>query len=360
MEYRLLGRSGLKVSAMGLGTLTFGSEGADSIISGVDVAGAQLLFDQAFDAGVNLFDTSNVYGHGRSEEILGEVVGKRRADVVIATKVRNSVGPGPNDSGLSRSHIIAQCEASLRRLGTDYIDIYQTHERDGVTPTEETLGAFDMLVRQGKVRYIGCSNYTAWQVMESLGVSDRLGLVRYTSQQIYYSLLHREAEYELVPMGVDKGVGILVWGPLAGGWLSGKYRRDVDAPAGSRHAANIPEPPIYDQDKLYDTIDVLVDVAAGVGRSPAQVALSYLMGKPGVSSVIIGARRQDQLADNLGAMDLVLDHESRRRLDEVSALALIYPHWHQDWMSKGRRSKGDETLLGSDTGPATPAVAQPA
>ena len=355
MEYRRLGRSGLKVSAMGLGTLTFGSEGADSIIGGVDVAGAQLLFDQAFDAGVNLFDTANFYGHGRSEEILGEVAGKRRPDVVIATKVRNTVGPGPNDSGLSRGHIIAQCEASLRRLGTDYIDIYQTHERDGVTPTEETLDAFDTLVRQGKVRYIGCSNYAAWQVMDSLGVSDRLGLVRYTSQQIYYSLLHREAEYELVPMGVDNGVGILVWGPLAGGWLSGKYRRDLTAPEGSRQAVNSAEPPIYDEDKLYDTIEVLVDVAAGLGHSPAQVALAYLMGKPGVSSVIIGARRQNQLADNLGAADLVLDAESRRHLDEVSSIDLIYPHWHQDWMTKGRRSKGDETLLGVGVGPATPA-----
>jgi aryl-alcohol dehydrogenase-like predicted oxidoreductase len=297
------------------------------------------------DAGVNLFDTANIYSGGESEKILGEAISGRRDELLLATKVRMPAGDGPNNTGLSRHHIICQCEESLRRLGTDHIDLYQVHEWDGLTPLEETLEALDTLVRSGKVRYVGSSNYSGWQLMKALGISDRLGLQRFVSQQIHYTLQAREAEYELVPLAIDQECSILVWSPLAGGLLSGKYRRDRDATEG-RHVEGWDEPPVYDTDKLYDTIDVLVEIAEDRGVSAAQVALAWLLGRPGVASVIVGARTDEQLADNLRAAELELSEEERRRLGEVSALPLIYPFWHQAKTASDRLGPADLPLLG--------------
>jgi aryl-alcohol dehydrogenase-like predicted oxidoreductase len=345
MEYRRLGRSGLFVSALTLGTMTFGGQGGFSKVGATDVAGARRQVDMCLDAGINLFDTANIYSGGESEEILGEAISGRRDDLLLATKVRMPVGDGPNDTGLSRHHIIRQCEESLRRLGTDYIDLYQVHEWDGLTPLEETLEALDTLVKSGKVRYVGSSNYSGWQLMKALGISESLGLQRYISQQIHYTLQAREAEYELVPLAIDQECPILVWSPLAGGLLSGKYRRDRDASEG-RHVEGWDEPPVYDTDKLYDTVDVLVEIAEDRGVSAAQVALSWLLGRPGVASVIVGARTDEQLADNLKAAELELSEEERRRLDEVSALPLIYPFWHQAKTASDRLGAAELSLLG--------------
>src|SRR3954452_19729798 len=234
MDYRQLGHSGLRVSPLTLGTMTFGGRGHWSRVGATEADTATRQVDMCLDAGVNLIDTADVYSDGLSEEDVGKTLKGRRARVLLATKARFAMGDGPNDAGLSRHHLIRACEASLRRLGTDYIDLYQVHEWDGVTPMEETLRALDDLVRSGKVRYIGCSNFSGWQLSKALGVSDRLGLERYVSEQIYYSLQSRDAEYELMPAGLDQGVGILVWSPLAGGLMSGKYRRGQEGPEGSR------------------------------------------------------------------------------------------------------------------------------
>ncbi|HZA45518.1 MAG TPA: aldo/keto reductase [Rubrobacter sp.] len=344
MEYRRLGHSGLYVSSLTLGTMTFGGRGGFSKVGDTGVAGAKRQIDMCLDAGVNLFDTANIYSGGQSEAILGEAISGRRDDLLLATKVRMSVGEGPNDTGLSRHHIIRQCEESLRRLDTDYVDLYQVHEWDGLTPLEETLEALDTLVRSGKVRYVGSSNYAGWQLMKALGISERFGLQRYVSQQIHYTLQAREAEYELVPVALDQGCSILVWSPLAGGLLSGKYRRDEDASEG-RHVEGWDEPPVRDADKLYDIVDALVEIAEGRGVSAAQVALAWLLGRPSVASVIIGARTNEQLADNLGAAELGLSEEERRRLDEVSAPPLIYPFWHQAKTASDRLGPADLPLL---------------
>ena len=346
MEYRQLGRSGLKVSALTMGTMTFGGQGKFGNVGDTDIDEARRQVDLCLEAGVNLIDTADVYSSGRSEEIVRAAIAGRRDSVLLATKVRMPMGDGPNDAGLSRHHIVSGCEASLRRLGTDHIDLYQVHEWDGVTPLEETLEALTLLVDSGKVRYIGASNYTGWQLLKALGTSDRLGLRRFVSQQIYYSLQAREAEYELVPAAIDQGLGILVWSPLAGGLLSGKYRRDRTAPEGSRLLTDWDEPPIRDEGKLYDTVDVLVEIAEARGVSAARIALAYTLGKPGVTSLVIGARTSEQLADNLAAADLVLDDDERSRLDDVSALPLIYPYWHQARTASDRLSPADLALLG--------------
>src|SRR3712207_1598401 len=347
MEYRRLGRSGLFVSSLILGTMTFGGRGDfGKVVGATDVAGARRQVDMCLEAGVNLFDTADIYSDGRSEEVLGEAIKGRRDALLLATKVRMPAGEGPNDTGLSRFHVVRQCEESLRRLGTDHIDLYQVHEWDGLTPLEETLEALDTLVRSGKVRYVGSSNYSGWQLMKALGVSERLGLQRYVSQQIHYTLQAREAEYELVPIALDQECSILVWSPLAGGLLSGKYRRAEGAKEG-RHLEGWDEPPVRDPGKLYDVVDVLVEVAEGRGVSAAQVALSWLLGRPGLASVIIGARTDEQLADNLQAAELVLSEEERRRLNEVSAPPLIYPFWHQAKTASDRLGPADLPLLGS-------------
>ena len=328
----------------------FGGTGWATPVGQIDVEGARKQINLARDAGVNLFDTADVYSSGLSEEILGKALGSDRDEVLIATKARLPMGDGPNDAGASRHHIIRSAEASLRRLGTDYIDLYQVHEWDGHTPLEETLQALDDLVRWGKVRYVGCSNYCGWQLTKALGVSERHGFERFVSQQIHYTLQAREAEYELVPAGLDQGVGIMVWSPLAGGLLSGKYRRGQEAPEGSRGLTDWNEPPVRDPDALYDIVEVLVEVAEGRGVSAAQVAIAWLLGRPGVSTVVVGARTDEQLADNLLAADLELTAEERARLDEVSAPPLIYPYWHQAKTASERLSDADLALLGPHVG----------
>ena len=347
MEYRQLGRSGLRVSTVALGTMGFGGTGWASAVGRIDVEGARRQIDICREAGVNLIDTADVYSAGLAEEILGEALGKNRDEVLIATKVRGGMGPGPNDAGLSRYHIIRACEASLRRLDTDHIDLYQVHEWDGQTPLEETLDALDALVRSGKVRYVGCSNYTGWQLMKSLWISDRDGLESFVSEQIYYSLQARDAENELVPIAVDQGLGILVWSPLAGGLLSGKYRRGQETPAGTRRFEGWTEPPVHDEDRLYGTVDELLAIGTEHGVSAAQVALAYTLAKPGVTAVIVGARTEEQLHDNLGAARLTLSESELRRLDAVSRVPLLYPYWHQANTSADRLGPADLTLLGA-------------
>ncbi len=350
MEYRQLGRSGLRVSTITLGTMGFGGSGWAAAVGQIDVEGAKRQISLARDAGVNLFDTADVYSNGTSEEILGAALGSARDEVLVATKVRMPMGEGPNDAGLSRHHIIRGAEASLRRLNTDYIDLYQVHEWDGQTPLEETLHALDYLVTSGKVRYIGCSNYAAWQLMKALGTADRLGTASFVSQQVYYSLQNRDIENEIVPACVDQGVGILVWSPIAGGLLSGKYRRDVEAPAGSRHLGEWSEPPVNDEDKLYDTIEELVSIGESRGVSAAQIALAYTLAKPAVTSLIVGARTEAQLSDNLAAAELSLSADEMERLDTVSASPLMYPFWHHAATSSDRLSPADLTLLGRHLG----------
>jgi aryl-alcohol dehydrogenase-like predicted oxidoreductase len=347
MEYRQLGSSGLRVSALTLGTMTFGGKGGFAAVGDTDVAGARRQVDMCLDAGVNLIDTADVYSGGASEEITGEVLRGRRDDVLISSKVRMNMGPGPNDAGLSRHHIISGCEASLRRLGTDHIDIYHVHEWDGQTRLEETLSALDTLVKAGKVRYLAASNYAGWQLMKALATADSRGYERFAAQQVYYSLEARDAEYELVPLALDQGLGILVWSPLAGGLVSGKYRRSGSPAEGTRQVSGTwSEPPVRDQEKLYDTIEVIVAIAGGHNASPAQVALAWLLGRPGITSLIVGARTDDQLADNLGAAALELSADERAALDKVSAPELIYPHWHQANTARDRLGAPDLALLG--------------
>jgi aryl-alcohol dehydrogenase-like predicted oxidoreductase len=345
MEYRQLGSSGLRISVLTLGTMTFGGEGEFKAVGNTDLQGARRQIDMCIDAGVNLIDTADIYSTGRSEEIVGEALEGKRDDVLIASKVRMSMGDGPNMAGLSRHHIIAGCEASLRRLRTDHIDLYQVHEWDGQTPLEETLGALQYLLDSGKVRYVGASNYAGWQLMKALGIAQRDQLPRFVSQQIYYSLQERSAEYELLPLAVDQRLGTLVWSPLAGGLLSGKYRRGQDAPEGSRHLTDWDEPPVYDEDALYDTIDALVDVADGRGVSAAQVALAWLLGRPSISSIVVGARTDEQLAANLEAAELTLSDDERNSLEEASRPPLIYPYWHQAKTASDRLSEADLALL---------------
>jgi aryl-alcohol dehydrogenase-like predicted oxidoreductase len=345
MEYRQLGASGLRVSVLGLGTMTFGGRDKFASVGTTGVEAAKRQIDQCLDIGMNLVDTADVYSNGLAEEILGEALKGRRDRVVLATKARMPMGDGPNDAGLSRHHLIASCEASLRRLGVDHIDLYQVHEWDGVTPPEETLHALDHLVQSGKVRYVGCSNYAGWQMTKALGVSDRLGYQRFVSQQIFYSLQARDAEYELIPAAIDQGVGILVWSPLAGGLLSGKYRRDQRGPEGARQLTDWDEPPVRDPDQLYDIVDALVEIAERREASAARVALAWLMERPGVTAVLVGARTEEQLADNLRAAELRLDDAERARLDELTALPLLYPFWHQAATAADRLGVADRALL---------------
>ncbi len=345
MEYRQLGRSGLKVSTLTMGTMTFGGKGPFAKVGDTDVAGARRQIDMCLAAGMNLFDTADVYSNGASEEICGEVFDGRRASVLIATKARFPMGDGPNDRGLSRHHLVNACEASLRRLRTDYIDLYQVHQWDGLTPLEETLEALDMLVRSGKVRYVGASNYSGWHLMKALGIAARQHLPAFVSQQIHYTLQAREAEQELVPISLDQGLGILVWSPLAGGLLSGKYRRNQETPQG-RKLNEWTEPPVHDESRLYDIVDVIVDIAQKRDVSGAEVSLAWLLGRPAVASVIIGARTEEQLASNLRAADLVLSPEERARLDKVSQTPLAYPYWHQAQTANDRLGRADLSLIG--------------
>ncbi|MGB3896940.1 MAG: aldo/keto reductase [Mesorhizobium sp.] len=341
MEYRTLGRSGLKISTLTMGTMTFGGQGAFAKVGNTDLAEARRQIDLCLDAGINLIDTANMYSAGRSEEIVGEALGgKRKNDVLIATKARMKIGTGPNDEGLSRYHLIRECEKSLKRLKTDVIDIYFMHEWDGVTPLEETLSALDMLVRQGKVRYVGCSNYSGWHIMKALGIAEREHYPRFVTQQIHYTLEAREAEYELLPISVDQGLGVLVWSPLAGGLLSGKYTRDK---ATARQLAGWSEPPIRDEERLWRIVDTLVEIGKERGVSAAQVGLAWLLGRPAVASLVIGGRNEAQFKDNIAAAGLTLSLEERSRLDAVSKPPVLYPYWHQQATAK--RSFGPADLV---------------
>ena len=332
------------VSVPTMGTFTFGGSGPFAMVGQQGVAEALRLVDLCIDAGVNLFDTANMYSTGLAEEILGEVLEGRRDDVLFTSKARMRIGTGPNDEGVSRYHLIRECERSLKRLRTDHIDIYYMHEWDGVTPVEEKLAALDTLVQQGKVRYIGCSNYSGWHIMKSLAVSDRDRRPRFVTQQIHYTLEAREAEYELLPISVDQGLGVLVWSPLAAGLLSGKHRRGVVTPEGTRQFAGWTEPPIRDVEKLWNIVDVLVSIGDSRGVSAAQIALAWLLTRPGVSSLVFGGRIEAQFHDNFAAVSLTLTAEEIALLSEVSSIPLIYPYWHQRNFATDRFSPADLAL----------------
>lgn len=346
MQYRQLGRSGLMISSLNFGSVTFGGQGNFASTGNVDVAEATRMVDLCVEHGVNMFDTADAYSGGEAEEILGRVLAGRSRELLVTTKVRFPTGKGPNEQGLSRHHILNACEDSLRRLGRDHIDLYYLHEWDGLTPVEETLEALQTLRAQGKIRYAGISNYTGWQAMKLLGAAERDRLIVPVSQQIYYSLEARDAEYELLPLAEDQGLGVQVWSPLACGLLTGKYRRGKTAPEDSRRISGWPEPEVRDIEKLYDTVEVLMQVAEEHDVSPARVALAWTLHKPCVTSLVLGARKESQLLDNLAAATLRLTQDQIRRLDDVSAPELIYPYWHQNRNAYDRLSKADMVLHG--------------
>ncbi len=330
MEFRQLGRSGLKVPALSFGTGTFGGVGEFFRAWGsTDVAEARHLIDLCLEAGVNLFDSADVYSDGSSEEILGKAIAGRRQDVLISTKATFRMGDGPNDLGSSRYHLIHACEASLRRLNTDYIDIYHLHGFDALSPVEEVLSTLNNLVQSGKVRYIACSNFSGWHLMKSLSVSERYGWARYTGHQVYYSLLGREYEWELMPLALDQGVGAIVWSPLGWGRLTGKIRRGHPMPEISRlHKTSGSGPQVAD-DYLYTVMDAIDEVAKQTGKSVPQIALNWLLQRPSVSTVIVGARDEKQLRQNLGAAGWSLSTEQMAKLDRASDRTPVYPYWHQ-------------------------------
>ncbi|WP_412777279.1 aldo/keto reductase [Thalassospira lucentensis] len=334
----------MKVSALSMGTFTFGGAGPFAMVGSQQVPEARRLVDCCIDHGVNLFDTANMYSTGLSEQILGEVLDGRRDQVLVTSKARMRIGDGPNDEGVSRYHLIRECEKTLQNLRTDHIDIYYMHEWDGVTPVEEKMAALDTLVSQGKVRYVGCSNYSGWHIMKSLQASERDRNVRFVTQQIHYTLEAREAEYELLPISVDQGLGVLVWSPLAAGLLSGKHRRSQPVAEGSRQAAGWTEPPIRDQDRLWDIVDVLVSVGEKHGVEAAQIALAWLLTRPAVSSLVVGGSNEQQFINNFRAIDVKLDQDDLDRLDRVSQPPLIYPYWHQNQFARDRFSDGDWAL----------------
>lgn len=333
MEYRHLGKSGLKVPVLSFGTGTFGGKGEFfSAWGSTDVAEARKLIDICLDAGVNMFDSADIYSAGAAESVLGEAIkGRPRDQLLISTKATFRSGKGANDVGSSRHHLVQAVDAALKRLGTDYIDLYQMHGFDATTPVEEALSALDGLVKAGKVRYIGCSNFSGWHLMKSLAVSDRYGWSRYVAHQAYYSLVGRDYEWELMPLGLDQGVGAVVWSPLGWGRLTGKMRRGQPLPKTSRlnsQISNEKGPPVPDE-HVYKVVDALDAVAQETGKTVPQVALNWLLQRPTVSSVIIGARDEQQLKDNLGAVGWNLTPAQVARLDEASAVTLAYPYWHQ-------------------------------
>jgi aryl-alcohol dehydrogenase-like predicted oxidoreductase len=330
MEYRQLGYSGLKVPVLSYGTGTFGGANAFFKAWGSsDVAEATRLVDICLEAGVNLFDTADIYSDGVSEEILGKAIAGKRNRLLISTKATFRLGKDPNDVGSSRHHLIASCEASLRRLGVDYIDIYHMHGFDALTPVEETLKVLDTLIQSGKVRYIACSNFSGWHLMKSLSVSERYGWARYVGHQVYYSLIGREYEWELMPLALDQKVSALVWSPLGWGRLTGKIRRNAPLPKESRlHKTADYGPPVQDE-YLYKVVDALDQVAKETGKSVPQIALNWLLQRPTVANVIIGARNEEQLRQNLAAEGWNLSKEQVAKLDAASDLAPTYPYWHQ-------------------------------
>ncbi|WP_330234143.1 aldo/keto reductase [Nocardia sp. NBC_00508] len=328
MEYRRLGASGLLVPALSFGAGTFGGRGElFSAWGDTDADQARRLVDISLDAGVTMFDTADVYSDGASEEVLGAAVKGRRDQVLLSTKATLPTGPGPRDAGSGRARLIGAVEASLRRLGTDYIDLFQLHAFDAGTPVEEVVAALDDLVRAGKIRYVGASNFAGWQLMKSLAAADRNGLTRYVAHQVYYSLVGRDYEWELMPLGRDQGVGAVVWSPLGWGRLTGKIRRGRPLPEGSRlHRTAAAGPPV-DDEKLYDVVDVLDELAAETGKTIPQIALNWLLRRPTVATVIVGARNEDQLRQNLGAIGWELDADQIARLDKASATTPPYPYY---------------------------------
>ena len=330
MEFRQLGRSGLKVPALSFGTGTFGGRGDFFGAWGnTDVTQATRLVDICLEAGLSMFDTADVYSAGAAEEILGRAVAGRRDKVLISTKATFRMGPGANDVGSSRHHLIAACEASLRRLGTDYIDLWQMHGFDAMTPPDELLSTLDMLVRAGKVRYVGCSNYSGWHLMQALALADRHGWPRMVAHQAYYSLIGRDYEWELMPLGLDQGVGAVVWSPLGWGRLTGKLRRGAAPPDVSRLPVTAANGPPVDDEYLYRVVDALDSVAAETGKTVPQIALNWLLQRPTVATVIIGARNEEQLRQNLGAVGWNLTPAQVATLDSASARTPVYPYWHQ-------------------------------
>ncbi len=330
MEYRFLGSSGFKVPVLSFGTGTFGGEGDFfSKWGNSDAIEATRLVDLCLDAGVNLFDTADVYSRGRSEEVLGKAIVGRRDKLLISTKATFGMGDDPNDAGSSRFHLIHSCESSLRRLKTDYVDIYTIHGFDAITQVEETLRALESLVQSGKVRYITCSNFSGWHLMKSLAISEKYGWARYVGHQAHYSLISREYEWELMPLALDQNVGTLVWSPLSGGRLSGKFRRDQPPPANSRIMQGAGEGPSLSEDWFYNLVDVLDGVADETGKGVAQIAINWLLQRPTIATVIFGARNEAQLIENLGAVGWNLTPEQVARLDAASERAPIYPYWHQ-------------------------------
>ena len=338
MKYKQLGNTGLLVSQLCLGTMTFGDgDGVYEHIGAVDQEAADALVRASIDAGVNFFDTADIYSHGQSEERLGQSfrnLGIARDDVVLATKGYMRMGPGRNAVGASRGHIMAAVEASLRRLQVDHVDLYQIHQSDSLTPIDETLRALDDLVRQGKVRYVGCSNWPAWKVALSFGTAARHDRTRFETVQAYYSLAGRDLEREMIPLLEHERAGLLVWSPLAGGLLSGKYGRDNQSPKGARRSGF--DFPVVDKNRAWDVIDALRPIADGHGCSPARVALAWLLSRQAVTSVIVGAKRPDQLADNLAAVDLDLSDDELASLDAASVLPPEYPGWMVEAMGADR------------------------
>jgi aryl-alcohol dehydrogenase-like predicted oxidoreductase len=330
MEYRQLGRSGLKVPVLSFGAATFG--GGTEFFKAwgqSDVAEATRLVDICLDVGVNLFDTADIYSNGLSETILGKAVAKRREKVLISTKATFRMGPGPNDLGSSRHHLIQACEASLRRLGTDYIDIYHLHGFDALTPVEEVLSTLDTLIKSGKVRYIACSNFSGWHLMKSLDVADRYGWARYCGHQVYYSLIGREYEWELMPLGAEQGVGALIWSPLGWGRLTGKIRRGHPSPKQSRLPQTADMGPPVTDEYLYRVVDALDEVAKETGKTVPQIALNWLVQRPTVATVIMGARNEEQLRQNLDSAGWNLTVGQMAKLDKASEVTPSYPYWHQ-------------------------------
>lgn len=330
MEYRRLGRSGLNVPALSFGTGTFGGKGEFFAAWGTtDVAEARRLIDICLDAGVNMFDTADIYSRGESERILGEALKGKRDRALISTKATFRFGDGPNELGSSRQHLLATVDAQLKRLQTDHIDLFQLHGYDALTPQEEVLSTLDTLVRAGKIRYTGVSNFSGWHLMKSLAVADRYGYPRHVANQTYYSLIGREYEWELMPLGVEEGIGAVVWSPLGWGRLTGKIRRGTGIPKESRLHGSAESGPQMPDEYLFRVVDALDEVAKETGKTIPQVALNWLLQRPTVSSVIVGARNEDQLKQNLGAVGWNLTTEQVARLDKASEVPLTYPYWHQ-------------------------------
>lgn len=330
MEFRRLGHSGFKVPLLTLGTGTFGgSNDFFKAWGSTDVAEATKLVDICLEAGANMFDSADVYSSGMAEEILGQAIKGRRNKVLISTKATFPMSDNPNEVGSSRIWLIRAVEAALKRLETDYIDLFQLHGFDAMTPMEETMGVLDDLVKAGKIRYIGCSNFSGWHLMKSLAVSEKYGLARHVAHQAYYSLVGRDYEWELMPLGQDQGVGAMVWSPLGWGRLSGKYRRSEPIGPDARAVKNGDSAPQVPEDYLYDVMDVLDELAAETGKTVPQIALNWVASRPTVSSIIMGARNEEQLRANLGAVGWSLDKDQIARLDAVSKRPLAYPYWHQ-------------------------------